>query len=291
MMGEFYALLTAGVWAIGVIFFRLSGLNHVTPVALNLFKNTFAFVLLLPTIPLLQISFFSGMSLWHFFLIAASGMVGIGAADTLFFKSLNILGASRSAILESLYSPFVIVSAFFILGEKLNWLDMLGGLFILSGILLVSTRDGHLIVRKQFWLGVIYGVLGLVLMAVAIVAIKPFIDLYPVSWTMVARLAGGILFLIPFSFFCRDKREIWKIFKPQTCWKVLVPGSFFGAYLSLFFWIAGMKYTQTNIASLFNQTSTIFIVILAAIFLKEKLTPRKTIAVLLAVIGGVCVWM
>src|SRR3989338_10839358 len=104
-MGEFYALLTAGVWAIGVIFFRLCGLKNVTPVALNLFKNSFALFFLLLTIPLLGYSFFSGMSFWHFCLIALSGLFGIGIADTLFFKSLNILGGSRSAILEALYSP------------------------------------------------------------------------------------------------------------------------------------------------------------------------------------------
>ena len=54
-------------------------------------------------------------------------------------------------------------------------------------------------------------------------------------------------------------------------------------------WLAGMKYTQVSIAALLNQTSTVFIVIMAAIFLKEGITLRKAISVGLAVLGSILV--
>ena len=47
-----------------------------------------------------------------------------------------------------------------------------------------------------------------------------------------------------------------------------------------------MKYTTTSRAAILNQMSSIFIFILAAIFLKEKITVNKTIAILLALTGA-----
>jgi len=50
---------------------------------------------------------------------------------------------------------------------------------------------------------------------------------------------------------------------------------FFGSYLSLLCWLAGFKYAQAGIAALLNQTSTVLIVLLAAIVLKQPLTKVK----------------
>jgi drug/metabolite transporter (DMT)-like permease len=54
----------------------------------------------------------------------------------------------------------------------------------------------------------------------------------------------------------------------------------------MFVWLAGMKYTQASIASALNQTSTIFIFIFAAIFLKESINLKRTIGIILAFIGS-----
>ncbi|MBK8271304.1 MAG: DMT family transporter [Planctomycetes bacterium] len=69
-------------------------------------------------------------------------------------------------------------------------------------------------------------------------------------------------------------------------WRYLLPGSFLAAYLSMALWVAGFKYTSASVAAVLNQTSMIFAIILAAIFLHEKLTARKLGAVCIAA-GGV----
>jgi drug/metabolite transporter (DMT)-like permease len=47
-----------------------------------------------------------------------------------------------------------------------------------------------------------------------------------------------------------------------------------------------MKYTTASRAAILNQMSTIFIFILAAVFLKEKITTNKAVAICLAVSGA-----
>ena len=68
--------------------------------------------------------------------------------------------------------------------------------------------------------------------------------------------------------------------------KYILWGSFMGTYLSVIFWLAGYKYTLAGRAAIYNQLSTIFIILLASIFLNEIMTKRKWIAVTLALIGS-----
>jgi drug/metabolite transporter (DMT)-like permease len=66
----------------------------------------------------------------------------------------------------------------------------------------------------------------------------------------------------------------------------MVPGSVIGAYLAMVIWLGGMKYTQTSIAAALNQTSNIFVFILAAILLREPVTLIRVIAIILAFAGA-----
>ena len=85
-----------------------------------------------------------------------------------------------------------------------------------------------------------------------------------------------------------QRRKLFAGFRPGPVWKWAVPGAFLGAYLSMLLWIAGFKYTEAAIAGILNQTSTIFAVLLAAVFLGETLTRRKLLAMSLT-LGGVVV--
>src|SRR5262245_23772440 len=124
-MGELLALLTALFWALGVILFKKS-VGFVDPFSLNVFKNCVAFVLLaLTTISLGQLHSVS-VPPRDLLLILTSGAVGIGVSDTLYFMALSRLGASRTALVDCLYSPFVILFSFVMLKERLAPRSFLG---------------------------------------------------------------------------------------------------------------------------------------------------------------------
>src|SRR5688572_14240806 len=107
-MAELLALLTALLWALGVILFKKS-VAVVPPFAVSVFKNTVAFALLLISVLALGQTHTLSIPSKHLLLIVASGIIGIGISDTLFLMMLNRLGASRSALVDCLYSPFVIL--------------------------------------------------------------------------------------------------------------------------------------------------------------------------------------
>ena len=155
--GEFFALLTAITWAFGVVLFKKSG-ETAHPVGLNLFKNIMALLLILPAMLLLGESLILPVSKADYLLALASGALGIGIADTLFFKSLNLLGAGFSAIIDCLYSPFTIGLSVLWLGDHLSLLQICGAIMIVSAVLTATNMRHHMSVSpSEFVAGTIWG--------------------------------------------------------------------------------------------------------------------------------------
>jgi drug/metabolite transporter (DMT)-like permease len=288
-LGEILSLLCAIIWASAVIFFKKSG-EKVSPLGLNLFKNVLALVLLVPTSLVLGITLAPKTSFFDYSLIIVSGILGIALSDTLFFKSLNLLGAELSAIVDCLYSPFIIILSFFFLHENMNGLQIFGVLLIVSAVLTVSRKENRKnISRRDLSLGILFGVLAMALVAVGIVMIKPLLDHSSLVWVVEVRLLAGCLGLCVFLLFQpRRKKIIGSLFTVRN-WQYMLPGSFLGAYLASVIWMGGMKYTQASISSALNQTSNIFVFILAVIILKEPVNLLRVIAIILAFVGVVIV--
>jgi drug/metabolite transporter (DMT)-like permease len=122
--------------------------------------------------------------------------------------------------------------------------------------------------------------------AFGIVMVKPVLGTVSVLWATLVRLAGGAAALGLLVPFLRRRREVLGPLAAAGNWKALVPASFFGSYLSLVLWMGGMKYAKASVAAVLNQLNTIFIVIIAAVVLKERLTGWKVAAVVLAFIGA-----
>ncbi|MCP4566365.1 MAG: DMT family transporter [FCB group bacterium] len=285
-LGEFLALLTAVTWAIGVIFFKKSG-ETVHPLSLNLFKNLLAVILVIPTVMIMGESLTRSASTNDYLLLLISGALGIGIADTLFFKSLNLLGAGLSAVVDCLYSPFVIGMSMIWLGERLTFLQIIGVLLILSAVLTATHRkgSGHLS-RRDLWLGLFYGALAMATTAVGIVIAKPLLNNSPLLWVTEIRLLGGIAVLITVLAFHPRRVAILSTLRNRQGWKYTLSGSFIGTYMALIFWLGGMKYTQASIAASLNQTSNIFIFIFAAVFLREPINRQRVIGIILGVAGA-----
>ena len=126
-------------------------------------------------------------------------------------------------------------------------------------------------------------------LAFGIVIAKPVLDRSPVLWATAVRQIGSFMAMLPVALLLPSRRKIFSNFRPVPSWKYMIPGTVIGSFLGLILWIAGMKYTQAGVAAILNQTSSVHIIILATIFLREPLTRRKIAALVLALVGIVMV--
>ena len=283
--GELSALATALVWAFSIILFKKSG-ESVHPIALNTFKSTLAMMLLIPTLLVWGDSLLHAAPAKDYVLLLLSGAIGIAIADSMFFKSLNLLGAGLSAIVDCLYSPFIILLSVSFLGERLGWVQIAGVLLIISAVLTATgTRSRGTVERRILVRGAVWGALAMATMAVGIVMVKPVLDRSPLLWATEIRLIGGCLALYVQLLLHKRSGPILRSLLTTASWKYTALGSFLGAYVATVLWIGGMKYTQASTAAALNQTSNVFVFLFAALFLKEKITLLRLAAILTAVIG------
>lgn len=291
-LGEILSSLAPLAWAVAVILFRVAG-DRVGPLSLNLFKNTAGLVLMLPLVAVAGAADWRGVSALDLALLLTSGVVGIAVADTLFLWALNRLGAARIAVVEAAYPVATILLSFAFLGERFGWLQWAGASLVVAAIVLGAwgqeepSPRGAEPAPTAVALGA--GVASVVLMGVGIVMVKPVLDHLSVVGASAARLAGGQVALLAWCGIHRRRRALFSVFRPSGVWRVIVPGAVIGTFLAYMLWVGGMKYAPVSVASVLNQLHVVYIAVLAALFLDERLTPARWLAVVLGLVGSAVV--
>ena len=284
--GEIYAILSALAWAFGVIAFTRLGAK-LSPLSLNLRKNLLVLAMLLPLLAFSEGVAWPPLRGADLAVALASGVIGIGLADTLYFRALNRLGAGPMGIVGNFYSPFVLVLSFAFLGERLTALQGLGFGLVATGVAVIGTPRGlGDIDRAALRRGIALGVLAVLLMAVAIVMVKRVLERHDVLWVSAVRMAGGVagmLALLPFAGQSARAPGLGR-----RGWTLLVGAAFLGQLVAMLLWLAGYKYTSASVASILNETASVFIVLLAWAFLGEPLTRRKLAGVGCTLSGVAC---
>ena len=290
-LGETFAILCGMFWAMAVCLFKKSG-ETMRPMSLNLFKNTLAIGFFAITLSVLRQPLFIEAPPRDYILVILSGVIGMTIADTLFLSSLNRIGASLWGLVDCLYTPSVIVLAFFLLGERLTWSNLVGASLIISAILIavVNVKELKGLHGDGVISGVLMGMAAIVLMALGGVMMKPVLEAArPLLWVIQLRLLAGTIGLVVIALLRRERWAIFAAMWPGRGWKYTVAGAFLGPYITILLWVAGMKYIQVSTAAILNQLSVLFIFVFAYFFLKEPMSFRRVLALIVAFIGVVFV--
>jgi drug/metabolite transporter (DMT)-like permease len=103
-----------------------------------------------------------GISGKAFPLFLLSGVLGFGIGDTALYQALPKLGSRLSILLvHCLAAPFAAATEWFWLGTRMTVTQIVAGTLILSGVALALAPGRHLqISRRDFWLGVTFGVIA-----------------------------------------------------------------------------------------------------------------------------------
>ena len=286
-MGDLYAVITAVCWSYAVILFDISTKNF-TAIQLNLLKN---FIGVLGFI--LTIVFFSipspNFSQQDIFTLALSGFLGILIADGLFLESLRRLGSGISAVVSTVYTPTVFIIAFILFNETINLHSYIGGVLVLGGITISVFQPPKTIKKRDLYIGILFGIMANILTAYSVLIIKPIMKNNSVIYVALYRFSIGFIFGILINILKSGIKQVIQKFKQGLTNQYVILGAFLGTYLSVIFWLAGYKYTLAGRAAIYNQLSTVFIIILARVFLKEPMTSKKIIGVSLAIFGAMIV--
>ncbi len=284
-IGEICALLSAVAWALSVILYTRLG-DKMPAFELNLVKNSIGLVFLFLSALVFEGLSWPNLTTKEWLIVIVSGVLGLSVADTLYIKALSLIGAGRTAIVATLYSPFVIFLSFVYLDEKLTLWQLAGLLLIGTGILLIIfDRKLRHVETANLYKGIITGISAIFLTAFSVVIIKPILEQQEFFGFATVRMAIGVLGMVLFLVVTGKLAKTIDEYKQPHHWPAVCLSGFTGAYLALGLWLAGFKYTDATTASILNEMSSIFIVLLAWLFLKEPMSYKKTLALILSVTG------
>src|SRR6056297_3580553 len=268
-MGEFFSIACAAVWALAVVLFRRSG-ETLPAFELNLFKNLLGVVLMGITVLAVENDAPPAFSVREWLIVCASGIIGIAVADTWYLRALNLMGAARTGVVASLYSPFVVLLSAMYLGELLRGWQLAGFSLVLAGILLVTWRSNRMDVSPG----------AVLMMAIGIVMVKPVLEGDHFFATAGLRLAAGTLAMLAFVSATRGWSAMLARYRQPQPWPTITLASVLASYLSMLLWLGGYRLAPASVASVLNETAAAFIVLFAWWVLKEPMSLRR--------VGGVC---
>jgi drug/metabolite transporter (DMT)-like permease len=289
ILGPFCAFASAFTWAIGSAqYSRLS--HHHSAFAIN-------FIRALISLPLFVIAAFvvSGgfeaalanflqLRLSHFGWFTLSMITSYALADPLFFLTTRFLGVPSALAIGSCFPIWTVLAGYFFGKAAITPLQLSGMLIAIGGVVTVILAGApkQETVARFSWKGVLLAVLVSILWAVnAFSLFQGAADLLaPVGNTvrMILALLLSSFFsqiFMPGSSLLIPYRHVRGVF-----WVFILEG-FGGAYLSFY----GLSHSPLALGATLTSLAPVISVPIAVALRLEKFSIRKTIGVVLVVIG------
>ena len=288
-MGDIYAIMTAFCWSSAVILFDISS-KKLDSYQMNVIKNLIGVCGFIISIIFLGIPFpnFTSSEIW---ILMISGVIGVAIADIFFLTALKKLGSSLLAVVSTIYSPSIFVIAYIMFRETITLQSYLGAILVIAGIVVTTYKAPKVLDRKKLYLGIFFGIVAQFLTAYSVLLVRPIMENNPILIIALCRFSIGLCVTMGILTLRDGPSGLISTVKTGLRMKSIVFGAFLGTYLSVIFWLAGFKYTLAGRAAIYNQLSTVFIVVMAVLFLKETMSMKKWIGVFLSVSGAILVFI
>ena len=286
-----YAAGSALIWSFALILMRVAG-RQIPPIPLTFFKNFVAFIFVLITLIILGEPLYIQLQPYDYLRLVVSAVLGISVADTMIAAAVNRLGASLQALADCAYAPSIAFVGFIMFGELLSTWEIIGGVFVLFGVFVGATMSAEIKNPKDLWIGILLAAGAHIIMAIGILMVRDIFREESLVWVCSFRFFIGTIAMYIYAvirFPGRIKETLFLGFLRSDMWRTMIPMTVLGPFLATLFWMAGFKYLEAGRAAIFNQLSTVFIILLAYLLLGEKLTGRKIAGVVMAMIGAVLV--
>ena len=289
--GEFAAIMVAIFWTITALAFE-SATIKVGSIAVNLIRLVFGFVFLsCLTFITRSLVFPIDATGYNWLWLSVSGLIGFVLGDLFLFKSYPIVGSWFAMLVMTLAPPIAAIFGYIILGERLEWLSLLGMMVTLAGIGLTifgqKRNKGEKFSLNKPSKGILYAFIGALGQGLGIVFSKlGMADYDPFASTQIRIITGIVGFSLIISISGRWD-QIQKALRHKKGMTGIVTGSFFGPFLGVSFSLIAVKHTQTGIASTIMAMVPILIIPPSILLFKHKISLREMIGAILGVAGVV----
>ena len=279
-LGIIAALGSAASWAFATVVF--DRLGKVVPYAgITFLKGFFSILLMLMLV--VMVGDFKTISAHDAIILILSGIIGIAIGDTLFFKSLQDLGAKMQVLYFMLGQIVTMLLSFLLLDDMLTLEEYVGAIILLCGIVIVTwgQQEDHPNKKR----GIIGGFISIICFSISTIMIKyTEADIDVVSASFYRMLAGTL----SMSLFGITTHKVKSWVAPLRDYKTLSLFLLNVAVLTIGGFILSMyaiKAISVSLASILSTTEPVFVLMLAYLINHEKISKRELIGTAVSIIG------
>jgi drug/metabolite transporter (DMT)-like permease len=265
-----YVLLTLTplFWAVNWILGRALH-QDIPPMAMTFFRWFFAVVILAPfALPHVLRQRTLIRRNWRRLLLL--GVVGIGSHNALAYLGLNYTTATNGVILNSFIPVMIIAIAWIFLRQRLTGLQVAGVAISLAGVLTILS-GGSLAALAAFRLngGDLLVILSMAMWSTYTILLRwrPA-GLHMLSFLFTIAVIGDA-FMLP--FWLGEQALGYRMTWSWQAFAALASVALFSSVLAYIFWNRGVEEVGPQVAGLFVHLMPVFGVVLAWVFLGEKL--------------------
>ena len=293
-IGEIAALITAICWALNGIAFESAG-KKIGSLSLSYIRLYIAFILLCITAYFMRgIALPLDADLNNWIWLSISGVIGFVLGDIFLFQAYIEIGSRISLLIMSAAPPLTALISFFILGERISALGLLGIFITMIGIGLVilsKNQGGSKVEFNRPVKGLIYASIGALGQALGLIFSKKGMGTYdPLAATQIRIIAAGTVLTLLITKI-KKWPEILESMKNKSAMPALVAGSIFGPFVGVAFSLLAVKYTATGIVSSISSISPILVIPASIYIFKEKVTPKEILGAVVSIAGVILLFL
>lgn len=279
-MGIIVALLSAASWAFATVVFDRIG-KVVPYVGITFLKGIFSIILMI--VLLIFTGGLHDIGIWEFSFLALSGIIGISLGDSLFFKSLQDLGAKVQVIFFLLGQIFTMILSLLLLGELLSLEQYIGAVVLLTGIVIViwGKQDNH----PNKVRGIMCGLLSILCFSVSAIMVKMAIAEVEVITATFYRMLFGTIFTLGFGVVGKQLPSWIKPLKDKRLLILFILNVFVITYGGFLLSMVAIKLISVSLVSVLGTTEPVFVLLFAYLINKEKIAKQEVIGTMITLIG------
>ena len=289
MIGELAALGAAISWTVSALFYR-KALEEASPISANIIRLTLTgSILLLLLVFLGKLTVLTTLPLELVLLASASGIIGLGLGDTLYFMSLKWIGVARAVPLTCIYPLFSVLWAVFLVGERITLAVVLGAVVIVLGILFLGqdSQANTTYTRKALIVGMVIALATAAVWSVSItmmdVAVKESPDIDHALIINTIRVITIAAVLLASSPIIDKKLGFLKVRKRTVV--ALIAGGIAALGVGWFFLSYSFTVTSQARAVPISSTTPLFSTLAGILLLREKVTAHNVFGSIMVVVG------
>ncbi len=257
--------------------------SEIPPMAMTFLRWFFALLILAP-LALPQVRHDWPIVRRHWKTMLFLGVVGVGSHNALAYAGLNYTTATNGVILNSFIPVMIIALSRIFLRERLTGVQLAGVAVSLAGVLAILSQGSTAVLASlRLNVGDLLVILSMAVWAVYTICLRwrpPGLSMLTFLFALacVGDLAVLPLFVIEHAF----GRQM--ALTPANL-AALVSVALFSSVLAYIFWNQGVEAVGANVAGLFVHLMPVFGVVLAWVFLGERLALYHVAGIALILAG------